>query len=160
MEQNDVCIVIPIYKAKINGFELESLKNTVSKLGSYDIFLCCPNSLNTDTYDLYYNFQIKRFDDSFFVGLNGYNRLCISEDFYKTFQKYKFMLIVQLDVWVFKDDLVQWINKDYDYIGAPWLLSFPSAEYKTNLFQMVEQSFCSSRFRNQLSFPRPSKFFN
>ena len=34
------------------------------------------------------------------------------------------MLLVQLDVWVFQDDLEYFLNKfdqyDYDYVGAPW----------------------------------------
>ena len=31
------------------------------------------------------------------------------------------MLIYQLDAYVFKDELLNWANKGYDYIGAPWL---------------------------------------
>ena len=44
----------------------------------------------------------------------------LSEDFYRTFTNYKFILIHQLDAYVFKDELIDWCNKDYDYIGAPW----------------------------------------
>jgi len=44
----------------------------------------------------------------------------LSLEFYKRFLNYKFILIYQLDAFVFNDELAFWCNKDYDYIGAPW----------------------------------------
>jgi hypothetical protein len=41
--------------------------------------------------------------------------------FYKSYKKYDFMLIYQLDVFVFKNELLAWCEKGYDYIGAPWV---------------------------------------
>ena len=31
------------------------------------------------------------------------------------------MLIYQLDAYVFRDELLQWCRRGYDYIGAPWI---------------------------------------
>jgi hypothetical protein len=41
--------------------------------------------------------------------------------FYERFIPYEFMLIHQLDAYVFKDELEKWCDKGYDYIGAPKL---------------------------------------
>jgi hypothetical protein len=45
----------------------------------------------------------------------------LSVDFYNRFCNYKYLLICQTDVFIFKDDLAEWCQKDYDYIGAPWV---------------------------------------
>jgi hypothetical protein len=31
------------------------------------------------------------------------------------------LLICQPDAWIFKDEVMDWCNKGYDYIGAPWV---------------------------------------
>ena len=48
--------------------------------------------------------------------------LWMSKQFYFRFlPNYKYMLIYQLDAWVFTDNLQEWCDKGYDYIGAPFL---------------------------------------
>lgn len=45
----------------------------------------------------------------------------LSTEFYQRFLDYKYILIYQLDAFVFRDELLEWCNKEFDYIGAPWL---------------------------------------
>jgi hypothetical protein len=45
----------------------------------------------------------------------------LSKIFYQRFLKYDYILLYQLDAYVFSDQLHFWCNKNYDYIGAPWL---------------------------------------
>ncbi|GHV73371.1 hypothetical protein AGMMS49940_06730 [Spirochaetia bacterium] len=45
----------------------------------------------------------------------------LSKQYYERFAGYEYMLIYQLDAYVFSDQLVQWCDQRYDYIGAPWL---------------------------------------
>ena len=54
----------------------------------------------------------------------------MSKFFYKLFNEYQFLLTYELDAFVFKDELLFWCNKGYDYIGAPWFLGYdnPSNE--------------------------------
>lgn len=61
--------------------------------------------------------------DGNFVSVSSYNEMMLTPDFYRQFQAYDFMLIYQLDAFVFRDELDEWVAKDYDYIGAPWLPS-------------------------------------
>lgn len=63
----------------------------------------------------------ERFHNSFFASISGYNRLMLDIDFYKRFREYKYILIHQTDAFLFKPDLQYWCDKNYDYIGAPWL---------------------------------------
>jgi hypothetical protein len=46
----------------------------------------------------------------------------LSNSFYERFLDCKYILIYQLDGLIFKDELKYWCDKNYDYIGAPWLV--------------------------------------
>ena len=62
------------------------------------------------------------FNDTYFESIYGYNQLMLNVEFYEAFSK-KYILIYQTDAFIFKDDLNYWCEKDYDYIGAPWIRS-------------------------------------
>jgi len=120
-----VCIVIPIHKEVLNAFELISLAQCFSILGEHDIFFIVPKRLKSVITENKFvsskKAQYKIFEDHFFSSTIGYNKLMKNPRFYKLFLEYKFMLIYQLDAFVFKDELTYWCDKDYDYIGAPFV---------------------------------------
>lgn len=115
-------IVIPVYKQEPTADEQLSLRQCLKILSAHPICLVCPKSLNIQAYceAAQRDIPCERFDDSFFKGIEGYNRLMQSRDFYKRFAAFEYMLIYQLDAWVFRDELEAWCQKGYDYIGAPW----------------------------------------
>jgi hypothetical protein len=116
-----VCICIPIYKNQIDENEEKSLRQCLLILKNYPIFLVCSENLNIENYiTLNSNLNVKRFKNVFFENVQGYNKLMISNDFYEKFDNFKFMLIYQLDAFVFRDELKYWCNLEFDYIGAPW----------------------------------------
>ena len=55
-----------------------------------------------------------------FADRMSYNRMLVSESFYRVFARYEYILIYQLDSLVFSNQLEDWCRKDYDYVGAPW----------------------------------------
>lgn len=112
-------IVIPVYKANFTTNELLVMNNLIELYGYTKLIFACPNSLNLKSK---FN-QIKkiRFEDSFFKDISSYNKLMLSLDFYQAFVDYDYILIHQLDAYIFKDEIQQWCKKDYDYIGSPWL---------------------------------------
>jgi len=67
-------------------------------------------------------------DDKNFESIHSYSALLLNKGFYEKFSDYEYMLIYQLDSWVFKDELSQWCDKGYDYIGAPWFKGFSIAK--------------------------------
>jgi hypothetical protein len=115
-------VVIPIYKQQLSDNEAISLKQCLSVLKKHPIIFVGPNKLNPDAYKSICadaGFNLLTFDDSYFESIAGYNQLMLSPSFYKSFFAYKFILIYQLDAYVFKDELTYWCNKNYDFIGAP-----------------------------------------
>ena len=123
-------IVIPIYKKQPDANEILSLRQCCKILHRYDICLVCPENLNTTPYEKIADkkFIIERFIPSFFKGIDGYNRLMTNMYFYKRFENYDYMLIYQLDAWVFSDKLEEWCQKGYDYVGAPWFENYLAYE--------------------------------
>lgn len=122
----NVCVVIPIYKEKPTDWEIASFRQVLKVLSRYDIFLYTYQGLDLSIYtnestNLNKDFNVEYFDQDFFSSVKGYNRLCLTVDFYKRVSKYEYMLIYQLDAWVFRDELEYWCNKGYDYIGAPFM---------------------------------------
>ncbi|MCK5681152.1 hypothetical protein KAI46_10130 [bacterium] len=54
----------------------------------------------------------------------AYNKLLVFPGFWDAFPSFEYMLIAQLDAFVFRDNLDEWCRKGYAYIGAPWLNGF------------------------------------
>jgi len=114
-----VVIVIPIYKNTLHSNEAKSLAQCKKVLQHYPIVFVAPQSLTPEF--LSREDQVERFDDTYFKSPKTYNKLLINPLFYERFNSYEFMLVYQLDAYVFKDELEKWCNKGYDYIGAPKL---------------------------------------
>lgn len=142
-----VIVVIPIYKTDLDQDETISLNRAVEVLKGHDFAIVCPENL--DITPLAYvlekvNYTTERFPEKYFKGVSGYNDLMLSEIFYSRFSQYEYILICQTDVFVFKDDLLKWCAKGYDYIGAPWITSKPNFINTTlfkfnNLFRKVKK---------------------
>lgn len=122
--KEECCVVVPVYKKNPVFFEQASLMQCVRVLGQrYDICLVAPFGLDLSGYTSLcpgYKFKVKRFAKDFFNGITGYNQLCKRWEFYNAFNDYQFMLIYQLDCWIFSDNLEYFISLGHDYIGAPW----------------------------------------
>ncbi|MBL7830111.1 MAG: hypothetical protein JNK41_03725 [Saprospiraceae bacterium] len=132
----NAAIVIPVYKTIPNESELMSLKQTGKIFENEVIILICPENLDCSEYLKYIpRCKICRFPAEYFKSITGYNRLLLSPVFYSAFLTYDYILITQLDVWVFDNQLKYWCEKDYDYIGAPWLEKPPLTK-KINLLPM------------------------
>lgn len=123
MMNNDCCIIIPIYKAKPTILELSSINRVMETLGEmYDLMYICGETFDIENYPLLDAIKVARFDDSYFVSNKSYSKLLLSEDFYKPFVDYDYILISQTDSYILNSDysLQGFMEKDYDYWGAPW----------------------------------------
>jgi hypothetical protein len=118
-----VAVVIPIYKTSLSHYERISLSQCIKVLSNYSIIFISPPNLPVDQElnNILKNYHLETFSQEYFLSISGYNRLLLSNEFYERFINYKYILIHQLDAFVFYDDLTYWCNLNIDYIGAPWL---------------------------------------
>lgn len=118
---DDLLIVVPIYKQELNLLEQFSIDHLKSKTPNRIICFAAPKGLNKSYYlNRYGDIGFQQFDDEYFYSIDGYNRLMLSLEFYKRFECYSHILIHQTDALLFKDDLNYWMDSHYAYIGAPW----------------------------------------
>lgn len=118
------CVVIPNYKPfnRLDPNEVEVLYQISRVFAGREVYMIGPRSLDLTNYrsDRYIAFPDE------FWSYSGYNKLCKSDFLYQTFldRGFDYMCLVQLDVWVFQDNLDYFIGEfdkeRYDYIGAPW----------------------------------------
>lgn len=119
---NNAVVLIPVYKKEPSANEKRSLSQALRVLSFHDIRFVCPKGLDMSAYDEIVGYALpkERFDKKFFDGIQGYNQMMTDVSFYRRFSDYEYMLIYQLDAWVFSDQLAEWCAKGYDYVGAPW----------------------------------------
>jgi hypothetical protein len=113
------CIVIPVYRVDLSPEERLLLESVRKYLSGYDIRFVCPDSFPCEQVALGHE-SCERFPAYYFAGLDGYNSLLKSVEFYQRFASHDYILICQLDCLVLRDELESWMSKGFDYIGAPW----------------------------------------
>ena len=118
-------VVVPVYKAQPNALEAVSWARCLEVFPTTPIALVAPEGLDLAAYlrpehQEARPIHVVRFDPGFFRSTETYSRLLISAAFYQAFASYEFILVHQLDVFVFRDELADWCARGYDYIGAPW----------------------------------------
>lgn len=127
-----VTIVTPVYKPTLTATEVISLEQALKVLTPHEHYLAAPYGLNLDAYEAHFTKFGKRmrvawFSPASFTSVEAYSRMLTSLTFYQRFRRYQYMLIYQLDCFVFRDELLDWCARGFDYIGAPWFKGADSA---------------------------------
>ena len=123
----------------MSDHELISFQQCLNMLSSHPIILIKPHSLNIHQLLAAYPIcQTESFDDDYFQSISGYNRLLCSEFFYERLADYEYILISQLDVFIFRDELSDWCQRGYDYIGAPQFSNIrPKSTHRKSLREVI-----------------------
>ncbi len=117
-------VAVIAYSAEPPLRDIASFMQCVTVLRRHDIHLVCPVSLDPGVYENILERHgvravVQRFADTYFQSVASYNKLMRTAEFYERFAGYDYMLLHQLDAWVFYDALDEWCAKGWDYIGAP-----------------------------------------
>lgn len=96
------------------------MQSCVRHLGRYPIRLILPVEIDDAFYEQAFPALAKVKIPNFLLSWKGYNHFKISPEFYRRFSDFEFLLTVEPDVYVFRDELAFWCSQGYDYIGAPW----------------------------------------
>jgi hypothetical protein len=116
-----VCaVVVPVYKANLSKAERFSLVVTLGNLKGYPLWFLHPIGMDLSEYEDSFPFaNYIKFDSNYFVSNKTYSALCLSEDLYKSFVDFEYILIAQTDAIVLRRDLDEWCKHGWAYIGAP-----------------------------------------
>ncbi|MDW5416126.1 DUF5672 family protein [Iodobacter sp. CM08] len=114
-------VLVPLYKGELSLIEQYSLDVSLQNLAGRNIRFIAPKNMLRSYYQTRYPaIEFILFDSHYFASIAGYNRLLLADFFYQQFISYEFLLILQTDAIILRDDLDVWLNKSFDYIGAPW----------------------------------------
>lgn len=117
---DDIIICIPVYKKELSPSENLSLQQVRRILCRYKICFVTSNDLDVEAVGYIQDELVVKFPNRYFKSVVSYSKLMLSCFFYEVFSAYQYMLIYQLDAFVFRDDLLNFCNMGYDYIGAVW----------------------------------------
>jgi hypothetical protein len=116
-----VAVVIPTNKSDMSEMEYISYRQCLDVLGKYDTYILSPEDLDISEYTKLGPVRHYKQSPRFFGTSLRYNKLMLTRGFYEGLSGYEYILIYQLDCYVFRDELETWCNLNYDYIGAPWV---------------------------------------
>ena len=111
-----VAIVTPMHRFPLSEDEQISVRHLREHLGGFDRYMIGPQIPPKEFSD----FASPPLSARLFADRAGYNNLLLSEQFYRAFAEYEYILIYQLDCLVFSSNLEEWCRKGWDYVGAPW----------------------------------------
>lgn len=123
MSQTKVKVVVPLYTTSLADRDLRSFLNNAEVLARYPMVLLAPEGLDISAISaLAPQAEVMRVSKNWLGanGIAGYNDMMMSKSFYQLFADCDYILICQTDAWIFRDELEQWCDGGYDYIGAPW----------------------------------------
>ncbi|TDO21423.1 hypothetical protein CLV32_2528 [Pedobacter duraquae] len=140
--KKNCAVVIPVYKTELSELEaiaVEQCKRILS--ADFDVIVIKPENLDLEKIPLLsFATSSISFADSYFQNVQQYNNLMLSADFYGKFLDYEYMLIYQLDAFVFQNTLAFWCKQNFDYIGAPWIREKPFPTYFKTLKEAIRSS--------------------
>lgn len=125
---NEVIIVIPVYKETLSVCEQISLEQVRRVLGHYPICFMAPEKMRE--FLSAKGYQAEYFSDKCLSSVQEYSKLLLTPEFYERFAQYEYMLIYQLDAFVFSDRLHYFCSLGYDFMGAPMPYS---RNFRTNV---------------------------
>jgi hypothetical protein len=128
-----VVVVVFIHKVNPTDLELISFNQVFRILHKHKIVVVCPQDLDTANYEFgIREIEFLRIPNHWQSSILSYNKLKLSNYFYRLFNGYEYLLTYELDAFVFKDELLFWCDQGYDYIGAPWFKGFsePKSPYE------------------------------
>ncbi len=156
-------VVVPLYKPSLTVTERFSLERTIALLSQHDVFIVGPKRLKHFFSSLQQQYpgrlKIQLFPDHFFADVAGYNKLLMSEHFYAVFEDYQYLLIVQTDALVLKNELSAWCEKGYSYIGAPMFRGFTTPQQPLSLLCVGNGGFSLRKVADFLKVLRRPYFF-
>lgn len=123
-------IVVFTHKPTLEWYERISLDRCRKVFSeNHDVILACPKDLCVDEHlNIFPGLRIQYFPRENFQTIQAYNRLKYTLEFYKLFSMYQFLLTYELDAFVFRDELIDWCEQRWDFIGAPIFKGYYDAE--------------------------------
>jgi hypothetical protein len=130
--QPDQCscvVVVPLHTLELHANEVAALANALEKLSDHEFVLLHKHSIPPrQLLDRLGLRMVERkraiycmaVADECLASIKSYNSMLMQAWFYRLFKAWDYLLIFQLDAWILGSNLLDWLQKKYSYVGAPW----------------------------------------
>lgn len=122
-----VVVLVPTHLEALEANLAATLRHNAQVLREYPLEIILPETCNPAWYEAFFESnkiegRIRFVRDDYFGSSVAVNRMGMDPAFYRMYADYDYILICHLDAWIFKDDLRAWMEKGYDFVGAPLFL--------------------------------------
>jgi hypothetical protein len=123
-----VVILIFAHKSVLEWYEAISLEQCFRVLDRHPIRMVCPTGLDVSAYRrIAPALEVDFIPSRWLANVRAYNRLKILPFLYRRYADFEYILTHELDAFVFRDELLDWCEQGWDFIGAPWFEGYDNA---------------------------------
>lgn len=160
-----VAVVIPVYKefGKLTASEMLSLMQIRSVLSTRDLFFIYPQFVSIKEYlQVFLPLKVTPvlIEDKYFGNHKRANKLCVNPDLYINFTAYEYMLLHELDAYVFSDQLDYWCSQGLDFVGAPWFAGYHKPKLPLRFIGVGNGGFSLRKVKSFLDISHNRSFVN
>lgn len=150
--QDPLAVVIICHRPDPTPQEQASLIQVQHILPARPILLLHPSGMDLSAYRfLAPEIIFRPVNPHRLASYQAFARFKHSLSLYWSLRRYRFILFYELDAWIFRDDLDQWMASGYDNIGAPWFEGwYPDPGEPLRLQGAGNGGFCLRRTRSCL----------
>ena len=138
-----VTVLVPLFSLPLTPLETYALQTCQVHLGDFPItFLKSDNlPLSDEVRAICPNADSISFDPRYFFDRSGYTKLLLSGALYEQFSWSRYLLILELNAAISKNELAYWCRQGYDFIQ-----STPEQATPTSLLQSLSRRFNPGRY--------------
>ncbi len=138
-----VTVLVPLFTLPLTPLEIYALHTCQAHLGDFPItFLKSEDlSLSDQVRAICPNADSVSFDPRYFVNRRGYTKLLLSSSLYEQFSWSRYLLILELNVLISRNELGYWCRQGYDYIQ-----SFPEQDQLPTFLQSIPRRLNPGRY--------------
>ena len=154
-KKNNAAVIIISHKPELLDYEEKSIIQCSKVLRNRDIFFTLPKNIDRTYYHKTFP-SIKHFlvNPKWLSSYEYSNHFKVLPYIYNTFSQYEFILFHEPDAYVFEDELDFWIEKSYDYIGAPWFKGYEDVHEDSNIIGVGNSGFSLRKVSSHLKVTR------
>lgn len=120
---------MPVYQDRFTAVEAAALRVCSERLRDHAMVIVHRRACSTEAVRSLVEPQLLTQQERHYVpvencwlaSVEAYNSMLLQAWFYRLFSAWDYLLIFQLDAWIFRNDLNDWLSKGFTYIGAPWV---------------------------------------
>ena len=124
---NRLVVLVPTHLEQLDKELAATLLHNATQLEGYKLEVILPEICSPTWYETFFaehsiNGTVRLVRAEYFGSPAAVNKMGTDPAFYQIYKEFDYVLICHLDAWIFRDRLAYWIDKGYDFIGAPLFL--------------------------------------